>query len=100
MIGHIHMHHDGNQDVADDGDGDIGWEVVGAVQVELLAADIAIVRHLEVGPEHLALAAMRALAERATPHGLAYAAGFNTAGLDSLRVHLATSFSGPWDRRN
>ena len=90
---HVHMHHQGDQDMADDHDGDIGREIVGAVQVELLTADIALAGDLEVGAEHLALAAMGALAQRAAPHRLT---NVTLLGCLGSSCHHITSSCDPW----
>ena len=53
--------------MADDHDHQVGGEVVGALMVQFLAADVAAVGDLQEGAEHAAPAAVRAAAGKAAP---------------------------------
>jgi hypothetical protein len=50
--------------MADDEDHDIGGKIIGPMMVQLLAAHLAMILHLEKGAEHPPLPAARAPAEK------------------------------------
>jgi len=72
--GALHGQDGGNDDVAENQDGEIGRRIIGAVMVECLAAARAGVLHLEVAPEERALAAGRAAPQGANQHRPPYIA--------------------------
>ena len=51
-------------------DHEIGRKVIGAVMEQLFAADIAGIGDFQEAREQAALAAMRTLAAKSSPHGL------------------------------
>jgi hypothetical protein len=71
----FHRQHDRHQDVADNGDHQIGREVVGAMVVQFLAAMRTGVAHLQEFVKHAALAAGRTAAAESAPYRLAEAFG-------------------------
>ena len=54
-----------------DGDRDVGRQVVGAMSLEILMADVALGSDLEKPPEEVPLAAPWATAAETAPHGRA-----------------------------
>src|SRR5690606_22142117 len=83
------MQHHPDEDVADDEDGDIGRQVVGAVMVQLLATGGTGIADLEVGAEQLAVAAARAAAAGAPADGAPERARF--APGSQFDTHLSVS---------
>src|SRR6188472_740668 len=67
LVEHLDIENERHHQVADDHDHQIGREVVRAVMVQLLAAHVATIRYLQEGPEHVALAAIRAAPAEAIP---------------------------------
>lgn len=63
----LHRQHGWDQHVSDDQDHDVGREIVGAMMMQLLAARIAAILHLEKGSEHPALAAAGTAAAQPVP---------------------------------
>jgi hypothetical protein len=93
--GHFHVQHQADQEVADDHDGDVWREVIGAVMRQFFAANLASVDNLQVRAKHAAFTAIRTFAQCPAPHGLASAALFTDF---DLHAHPVTSFSGPLGR--
>jgi hypothetical protein len=60
----LHREHGGHQQEANDEDHDVGGKIVGAMMVQLFAAHLAMIPHLEKGAEHPPLAAAGTAAEK------------------------------------
>jgi|SRR6185437_7140267 len=66
-VRHLDGEHETHDNMADDNDGEIRGSVVGPVMVQLLSTMGTSVDHLQIAPEHSALAASRAFERRPPP---------------------------------